>query len=328
MTYPRAHLIDPERPGFYHLVTRCVRRAWLCGRDPLTGRSFEHRRHWLEDRIHFLSQLFCTTLYGHSVMSNHCHIVVRVDPKGPWNWADEEVARRWLTLYPPRSSAAGQTTETEELVSQICSSPERLACYRERLGSLSWFMRCLSEPIARQANAEDGCKGRFWEGRFKSQALLDEQAVLACLAYVDLNAVRAGICDNPEEYPFSSIHNRISQERRSQAPENSPNVESKLGPVADGNCQPPPVFDMTLTSYRDWLNALAKATVLQREFETHPFKLWKEPADTRDLHRVMIFAQRHRRAFGAIRNLRRWAQRIGRRWVKGVSDPKMARAFG
>jgi hypothetical protein len=86
---------------------------------------------------------------------------------------------------------------------------QKIALWRNRLMDISWFMRCLNETVARQANREDECKGRFWEGRFKSQALLDEKALVTCMAYVDLNPVRAGVCDSLDSCDFTSIQERL-----------------------------------------------------------------------------------------------------------------------
>ena len=139
-------------------------------------------------------------------------------------WSAEEVARRWWFLFPARKDAAGQPEEpTAADLQMLTADGERLADRRRRLSSLSWFMRCLAEPIARQANREDGCTGRFWEGRFKCQRLLDEAAVLACSVYVDLNPIRAGIATTPETSTHTSAYERIqalqpSPPTRSDAP--------------------------------------------------------------------------------------------------------------
>jgi hypothetical protein len=70
-------------------------------------------------------------------------------------------------------------------------------------------MKCLKEPIARLANREDGCTGAFWEGRFRSVAILDEESLLATCAYIDLNPVAAGIAATPEQSPHTSIRARV-----------------------------------------------------------------------------------------------------------------------
>jgi hypothetical protein len=125
-------------------------------------------------------------------MWNHYHTILRTRPDLVATWSDREVAMRWLQLFPKNHSIAGAlTSPTEEQISALTSLPERIAQLRTRLCSLSWFMGRLNEFIARAANKEDKVKGRFWESRFKCQALLDEAAIAACMVYVDLNPIRA-----------------------------------------------------------------------------------------------------------------------------------------
>ena len=71
-------------------------------------------------------------------------------------------------------------------------------------------MAKLKEPIARWANREDDCTGHFWEGRFRCFAVLDEEAILAAATYVDLNAVRAGMVEHPEDTRHGSIAERAA----------------------------------------------------------------------------------------------------------------------
>jgi REP element-mobilizing transposase RayT len=147
--------------------------------------------------------VYAVSVWAYAVMSNHLHVVVEMHADIAADWSAEAVAERWLGLYPPED---GQHEAAEAM---IVGNEPRLAVLRSRLCSLSWFMKSLSEPIARWANAEDHCKGRFWEGRFRSQVLLDETAVLSAMTYVDLNPIRAGMTAQLEGSLHTSIVQRI-----------------------------------------------------------------------------------------------------------------------
>ncbi len=211
MPKARKSQISLEDTAYYHCISRCVRRAYLCGQDPLTGRSFEHRRAWVEKRMLFLAQVFAIDICAYAVMSNHTHLVLHVDREKAQSWSLYEIISRWhrISKGAPFSHAYLNEQKRAELTSlQWKSLAELSEQWRERLYDISWFMRMLNEPIARQANQEDGCTGRFWEGRFKSQALLDDTALAACMAYVDLNPIRAGVETLPEKSQYTSIKKR------------------------------------------------------------------------------------------------------------------------
>lgn len=191
-----------------HCVNRCVRRGFLCGMDPLTGKNYEHRRQWMRNRLEFLAEIFAIDILGFSVMSNHLHVVLRNRPDLVKTWSDEEVARRWWNLFPQRRNRDGSPAEPAETdLNHLQGHVQEL---RLRLSSVSWFMRCTSEVIARMANAEDECTGRFWEGRFKATVLPDEAAIAACMVYVDLNPIRAGLASTPETSDFTSAQERLA----------------------------------------------------------------------------------------------------------------------
>ena len=212
MTQPRRQLVDSTQAQFFHLINRCVRRSWLCGRDEYKGENFEHRKAWLQTRILELGDIFAAGIYAFAVMSNHVHVILHMHPGSANAWSDEEVARRWVRLFP------ANTPELSALkVAAIVENPEQIAVYRIRLADVSWLMKCLSEPIARRANGEDKVTGRFWEGRFKSQLLLSEKSILAAMTYVDLNPVRADIATGVSTSDNTSVKIRHDQIHKNEA---------------------------------------------------------------------------------------------------------------
>jgi len=209
MPKPRTQQISLADTPFYHICSRTVRRAFLCGVDKESGNSYEHRRIWIEKRIFQLSQVFSIDICAHAVMHNHLHIVLCVDSDKMKTWSTEDVLERWHQLFKGTLLTQKYLNKKPLNKFELGMVESAAQVYKNRLIDISWFMRSLNEPIARQANREDKCTGHFWEGRFKSQALLDEGALLSCMAYVDLNPVRAAIAPTPEESDFTSIQLRI-----------------------------------------------------------------------------------------------------------------------
>jgi len=203
MTMARAHLVDPLVTRWYHCITRCVRRAFLLGEGALD------RKQWIEDRLEELAQIFSIAVAGFAVLDNHLHVLVRLDPEVAEGWSDEEVARRWGRLFPPRDAARRPLPVSEDWVRGRLQDAAWLSEARQRLLSLSWFMKCLKEPLARMANREEQTRGVFFESRFKSIAILDEESLLATCAYIDLNPLAAGIATVPEGSEHTSIHQRV-----------------------------------------------------------------------------------------------------------------------
>lgn len=194
---------------YFHCTSRCVRGGYLCGVDRSTGQDYTHRRRWLRDRLLQLADIFSIKLVAFAIMENHFHVVLRVDQSASETWSDSEVILRWHRIF--KGTELSRRYENAETLDQIEQKALASSVYRWRqaLHDISWFMRCTKEPLARLSNREDGCKGRFWEGRFHSQTLLDTRAVVACMTYVDLNPTRAEMCDVPEADPFTSLHYRV-----------------------------------------------------------------------------------------------------------------------
>ena len=167
MTVARKVLVDLSVTRYYHCISRCVRGAFLC------GEGFEHRKAWIESRLEHLAGQFAVSVCGFAVMDNHLHVLARLDPNVADGWSDEEVVRRWLAVYPPKTLNEGDPRILEAFVQDELKNPKQVAIYRQRLRELGWFMKALKEPLARMANKEDGCNGGVFEGRIKSIAVLD-----------------------------------------------------------------------------------------------------------------------------------------------------------
>lgn len=206
---PRAEVFTPDQICICHLVQRCVRRWPLTGLDLVTGKDYSFRREMIRARLERLASVFAIDVLTYAILSNHLHIVARNRPDIVGAWSDEEVAMRWLRLFPGCKTDEFLGAPTTEQVEALARNKVEVAKRRTRLSDFSWFMKALAEPIAKLSNFQDKVKGHFWEERFKAQAITDEASLLAVSVYVDLNPVRAAMATGPETAMHSSAYDRI-----------------------------------------------------------------------------------------------------------------------
>lgn len=232
MPKPRYTQVSLEATPYYHCICRCVRRAFLCGTDETSGQSFEHRRGWIEDKLLAIGQIFAIDIAAYAIMSNHYHVVLHIDKDRAEAWSRDRVIERWHQLFSGNMLSQRHCRGETLTKAEIQQLDKLVMLWRQRLMDISWFMRVLNEGIARQANSEDNCTGRFWEGRFKSQALLDEAALISCMGYVDLNPIRAAMATTPEASSYTSIQQRIRQALKSERPHYIQHQPKTLMPFA------------------------------------------------------------------------------------------------
>jgi hypothetical protein len=292
-------------------------------------------------------------------MDNHYHTILRTRPDIAACWSNREVAIRWLTLFPRHDVGV---PPTEEQICALADCPERIAILRKRLSSLSWFMGRLNEFIARAANKEDEVKGRFWEARFKCQALLDEAAIVACMVYVDLNPIRAGLAATPEESDFTSIQERIrawhSQTMPtgsvpSEAAQNIPGDISTSEETTDSfNAIPEGlpvdaldapalsaawlcpihsdrgILQMTAAEYIDLVDRSGrilrsgKPGTIDTDLAPILLRIGAKPEAWIDT--ISRFGSRFHLAAGLLSSLRSFADQLGRHWLNGASAARTA----
>jgi len=322
MTISRAQQIDLSVTPYYHCVNRCVRRAFLCGEDIHTGVSYEHRRGWIADKIKALSEVFAIDVAAYAVMSNHYHIVLRVDQEGACDWNTLEVIERWNTFFTLPVLVSRFLKGECGTASEIKVVDEIVEKWRGRLQDISWFMRILNEHIARQSNKEDNVTGRFWEGRFKSQALLDEQALIACMAYVDLNPIRADMAKTPEQSDYTSIQERI-QKAMSQQSCTLLAFQDTLTNKNTTTCKDTAI-PFELNDYLSLVDWSGRAILENKRgsipVDTPPI-LHRLGIDEKDwIKHIHYFERQFPTVAGNIDKLRQLAEQTSRRWIKGMGQ--------
>lgn len=304
MPSPRANQINLEATSYYHCYVRCVRKGYLFGTGE-NGRNYDHRKGWISERIDHLLKAFAIEVCAFAIMNNHYHIVLHVNKDQALSWSDAEVNQRWewaLNRKAPLPQA----------------SVEEITRRRNNLFSISWFMRFLNEYIARLANKEDDVKGRFWESRFQSQALLDEGALLACMAYVDLNPIRAKIADTLQDSEHTSIQKRL------EAYENNQATPDTLMPFHEESSEENSIKVTLPFSQKDYFTLIDWSGRQFREgkpgYIASDVPSIVQNVGLNPVHWITTIEKsgtQDHSIFGALSHMKAWANNIRKKWLKG-----------
>ena len=271
----RAEVFNPNEVAILHVIGRVVRRCFLLGNDPVTGKNYDHRKIWIEDQLKHLAANFGIDLLSFAILSNHFHLILRSRPEVVATWDDSEVARRWLMLCPVRRNDDHSPEEPNEFeLNSIRNDPDKLDSIRSRLSDVAWWMRLLCQNIGTRANREDLEVGKFFQGRYRAVRILDEETLLACAAYVDLNLIRAAMAETIEGSDFTSVQRRIQTVQQTIATESSAGtidsflvpltIDEKKDPIGPcpnqtrQRCSDKGFLSMSLGDYLELLDASAR----------------------------------------------------------------------
>ena len=314
MTIARRQLIDAETTPFYHIICRCVRRAFLCGVDDYDGRDYSHRRAWIEEKLSTLGKVFAIDIASYAIMSNHFHLVLHIDSDLANSWNLEELFTQYSTLH-------GCHTLVQQYLEGVVLTPAQMMMmlqlaetYRERLSSISWFMKILNQSIALRANKEDNCTGKFWESRFKSQALLDETALLTCMTYVDLNPIRANVAKTPETSDYTSIQARLGHNQRNTATIRDVLLEF-MGKKQDYGDKRLPISEKDYFTLVDWTGRCVREDKRGSIPTNIPPILERINLTQHEwLRHTQFFEARFKRVAGTLESIQRAASQFKQKW--------------
>jgi REP element-mobilizing transposase RayT len=170
-------VIDDETT-VYHVMSRTALDGFPLG---------DIEKDFMIDLIKRFSGLYFVKILGVCIMGNHFHLLVKMLPE--YKFSDEEIIKRYLNFYGDERIFA------DGLIPSL----------RLKLSNLSEFMREIKVGFARFYNRRHNRRGYFWGDRFKSVIVENGETLINCLAYIDLNPLRAGLVKRPEEYRWNSL---------------------------------------------------------------------------------------------------------------------------